>query len=248
MISKAEVYDQYDRIKNQSRRLRRMQPFAKIVLAIPHATREFAVHLWDDPVRVSKDADHWTDWFTDALFDWQHPKVASVIGRVSRFDCDLERLEQDPLEAVGRGRIYTRSHSGAERQLSAEQVQAALRHWTEYRQQLIGQLQPGSVLIDCHSFPSEVGEVDVCIGVNEDWSRPEPDRVDWVIDHFRGYGYSTALNAPFSNSIRPETGFPYASLMIEINKKVYMDETCLRLHAGEAKIRRCLLDLYRAML
>jgi hypothetical protein len=45
--------------------------FEKIILAIPHATRNFDMHLWDDATIVSKDADHWTDWFTDEIFDWK---------------------------------------------------------------------------------------------------------------------------------------------------------------------------------
>ena len=45
----------------------------------------------------------WTDWYTDELFtdSWgSDPRIRYLVGTVSRFDCDLERLENDPLEGV----------------------------------------------------------------------------------------------------------------------------------------------------
>lgn len=222
--------------------------FKKIVLAIPHATRNFDLTLWDDAARVSQDADRWTDWFTDQLFDWKHPHVVSVIGKVSRFDCDLERLEDDPLEAVGRGRFYTQSHSGARRSLSPEFIEFGLAQWTGYRNLLVDELRPGALLIDGHSFPSDVHPVDICIGFNSDWSSPSKPMLAMVIDHFEQHGFSVGVNQPFSNSITPDAGFDYKSMMIELNKRIYMDETTLRLSIGALTVKRCLKSLYRKLL
>lgn len=237
------------RLTNKQQVLNNMEScFEKIVLAIPHATRNFDVNLWDNAVLVSKDADHWTDWFTDELFDWKHPRVASVIGQVSRFDCDLERLENDPLEAVGRGRFYTQSHSGARRSLSSEFIELGLVQWAGYRNRLVDELRPGALLIDGHSFPSDVHPVDICIGFNSDWSTPSKPMLAMVIDHFEQHGFSVGVNQPFSNSITPDARFDYKSMMIELNKRIYMDETSLRLSAGALSVRRCLESLYRKLL
>jgi N-formylglutamate amidohydrolase len=222
--------------------------FEKIVLAIPHATRHFDLNQWDNTALVSKDADHWTDWFTDELFDWKHPRMASVIGKVSRFDCDLERLENDPLEAVGRGRFYTQSHSGARRNLSSDCIESGLAHWTGYRRRLVNELRPGALLIDCHSFPSDVYPVDICIGFNSDWSTPVESTLDTVIKHFENHGFSVGVNQPFSNSITPDAGFAYKSMMIELNKRSYMDETSLQLSDGALKVRESLRALYHNLL
>ena len=222
--------------------------FEKIVLAIPHATRNFDLKLWDNAALVSKDADHWTDWFTDELFDWKHPRIASVIGQLSRFDCDLERLENDPLESVGRGRFYTLSHSGARRGLSLEFIESGIIQWVGYRKLLLDELRPGAVLIDCHSFPSDIDPVDICIGFNSDWSAPDKLTLKMVIDHFEQHGFSVSVNQPFSNSITPDAGFAYKSMMIELNKRIYMDEVSLQLSDGALKVRRCLEALYRKLL
>jgi N-formylglutamate amidohydrolase len=222
--------------------------FEKIVLAIPHATRCFDLNQWDNTALVSKDADHWTDWFTDELFDWQHPRISSVIGKVSRFDCDLERLEKDPLEAVGRGRFYTQSHSGARRKLSSAYRKSGLEHWTEYRKRLVDELRPEALLIDCHSFPSDIDPVDICIGFNSDWSTPDKLTLKMVIDHFEQHRFSVSVNQPFSNSITPDAGFAYKSMMIELNKRIYMDEVSLQLSDSALKVRRCLKTLYQKLL
>lgn len=222
--------------------------FEKIVLAIPHATRKFDVELWDDNALAFKDADRWTDWFTDELFVWKHPRVASVIGWVSRFDCDLERLESDSLESVGRGRFYTQSHSGASRRLTSEFIESGLVHWKRYRHLLADELCPGALLIDCHSFPSDVDPVDICIGFNSDWSTPDKMTLGMVIDHFEQRGFSVSVNEPFSNSITPDAGFTYKSMMIELNKGIYMDEISLQLSGGSEKVHQCLVSLYHKML
>lgn len=222
--------------------------FEKIVLAVPHATRNFDLNQWDNADLVAKDADYWTDWFTDELFDWKHPCVASVMGCVSRFDCDLERLEDDPLEAVGRGRFYTQSHSGARRDLSFVCIESGLEQWRGYRRRLVDELRPGALLIDCHSFPSDVHSVDICIGFNSDWSTPAKSTLDMVIEHFEFHGFRVGINLPFSNSITPEAGFAYKSMMIELNKRIYMDEKTLRLSAGALKVRLCLQSMYKKLL
>jgi N-formylglutamate amidohydrolase len=222
--------------------------FAKIVLAIPHATRKFDAESWDDAALASKDADRWTDWFTDEIFDWKHPRMASVIGRVSRFDCDLERLESDPLESVGRGRFYTQSHSGASRRLSCELIESGLVHWKRYRQLLADELCPAALLIDCHSLPSDVDPVDICIGVNSDWSTPDKLTLDMLINHFERSGFSVSLNQPFSNSITPSAEFAYKSMMIELNKRIYMQESSLQLSAKAQTVHQCLVSVYRKML
>lgn len=58
-----------------------------------------------------------------------------------------------------------------------------------------------SFLIDCHSFPDDLSEVDVCIGINDDWSKPDADILDEVVQVFTKYQYITRINEPYSNSI-----------------------------------------------
>ena len=118
-----------------------------------------------------------------------------------------------------------RRFGALERTVPEDELEFALRSYGEHRERLVKALSacgPGTLLVDCHSFPEDLSDVDVCIGVNDDWSRPEDALIQRVVVHFTSRGYSTRVNEPYSNSVSPETGFRYASLMIEVNKRTYL--------------------------
>ena len=85
--------------------------FGRIVLNIPHASPVFPFGRggWEDGIR--REIDRWTDWYTDWLFSSASrldSRIIPVAYLFSRFFCDVERLENDPLEAVGQGIVYER--------------------------------------------------------------------------------------------------------------------------------------------
>lgn len=90
--------------------------------------------------------------------------------------------------------------------------------------------------------------MEVCIGVNDDWSRPDNVLIEKVVGHFISRGYSASVNSPYSHSVSPEAGFRYGSLMIELNKRTYLrgiNEIDIR---KALSIRRCIEDYYRSVL
>ena len=88
------------------------------------------------------------------------------------------------------------------------------------------------MLLDCHSFPEEMGDVDICIGFNEDWSKPAKETIDMAVNHFLDHGFSVGVNEPYSNSETPQCNFRYHSLMLEINKRVYLKPGSIELIGG----------------
>lgn len=204
-----------------------MERIERIVLHIPHASPvlPFGRSGWEEG--IEREIARWTDWYTDWLFASSarlDSRIVAVAYPFSRFFCDAERLEDDPLEAVGQGRVYRR-FGALERTVPEDELEFALRSYGEHRERLVKALSacgPGTLLVDCHSFPEDLSDVDVCIGVNDDWSRPEDALIQRVVVHFTSRGYSTRVNEPYSNSVSPETGFRYASLMIEVNKRTYL--------------------------
>ena len=204
-----------------------MERIERIVLHIPHASPvlPFGRSGWEEG--IEREIARWTDWYTDWLFASSarlDSRIVAVAYPFSRFFCDAERLEDDPLEAVGQGRVYRR-FGALERTVPEDELEFALRSYGEHRERLVKALSacgPGTLLVDCHSFPADLSDVDVCIGVNEDWSRPDEALIEKAVEHFTSRGYSTRVNEPYSNSVSPETGFRYASLMIEVNKRTYL--------------------------
>ena len=102
-----------------------------------------------------------------------------------------------------------------------------LWHW--HQQRLISQLCPDALLLDCHSFPSELSDVDICIGFNEDWSKPNKETVELAVSLFENAGYKVGINEPYSNSETPNCSFAYQSMMLEVNKRAYMEPGSLRI-------------------
>ena len=208
--------------------------YKRIVLNEPHASVE---GLYDDQLSGWSIDDRFindvvfrlTDWHTDYLFHgYRHPDIKTVRFPFSRFIVDAERLWNDPMERIGQGIIY-RHFDGYRRQVPGLNEARLLQLWGGHQQKLKDNLCEGALLLDCHSFPEDMGDVDVCIGFNEDWSKPDKELLEYAVNIFEENGYSVGINYPYSNSEAPECRFGYQSMMLEVNKRVYLERRSLYL-------------------
>lgn len=202
-----------------------MEKFKKIVLNIPHSR---VSGVFDEKIGWKKNAAvvnkvvSETDWHTDFIFSSEDKRIFPVVFRMSRFVVDVERLENDEFEKEGRGIIYN-NVCGVERKLSEEYKEALLLVRRMHLKSLTQELTRESILIDCHSFNDSVApDTDICIGFNDDWSKPDKETIDGVVEILSKAGYKVKINNPYGNSITPEAGFKYKSMMIEVNKKLYL--------------------------
>jgi N-formylglutamate amidohydrolase len=222
--------------------------YNSIVLHIPHsAIGGLNDAVYSDRRLLFEQVHYLTDWYTDYLFDQHRPDMVAVQSIYSRFVVDCERLINDPLESRGQGILYTRL-IGSTRTISEDERTRLMAYYTQHIDRLRNAVKPGSLLIDCHSFPSDIADVDICIGYNEDWSKPNAETLKVVRDVFTRAGYSIAENQPYSNSVSPKASFAYPSLMIEVNKRCYMDEETLRLTPNCDVLRRTISELYTMLL
>lgn len=235
--------------KNKTTVIRHISAVSRIVLNIPHSSTAFPsrkeAEAW--PKAIQSQIDRWTDWITDVIFDSADPRIIPIVFPYSRFYCDVERLIDDPLESIGQGIFYER-FEGLYRHWTVDARDVAMK-WYHWHIDRLGEaiIAPDTLLIDCHSFPEDLSEVDICIGLNDNWSRPSRDVIKLVVSHFRQSGYRTEINTPYSNSITPPKAFWYMSLMIEVNKKIYLDE-CNRLNPSKGLIlRQTINDLYQLL-
>lgn len=223
--------------------------YDKLVLNIPHASLGGLTNTnWSDRRVLYNEVRKWTDWFTDYIFDHQKPNTYAIISQFSRFVVDCERLVNDPLEKVGRGILYMNIGDGCARELRTNEKRRLLAYYLRHQELLRRNLTENSLLIDCHSFPSNEADIDICIGYNEDWSKPNDFTLNLVRDTFKNAGYSVVFNKPYSNSISPRATFYYPSLMIEVNKRCYMDEDTLRLTDDADRLRSTINNLYTMLL
>jgi N-formylglutamate amidohydrolase len=215
-----------------------MEKFEHIVLNIPHAAVLHGVFSpeyggWEPDARFINEnvLDH-ADWYTDLMFeDRSNPRIQAVVAEFSRFVVDMERLDDDPLEAEGQGKVYTHYGYGRRSGLTPEMRAKLEQLWLDYQHRLLAAVQarPNSLLIDCHSFCArEAEDIDVCLGYNDDWSRPSDATLRRITEVFEEQGYRVGINTPYSNAKTPlaerlgDGG--YKSFMIELNKCTYMHE------------------------
>ena len=209
-----------------------MKTFKNIVLNIPHSStlgifdENFG---WPRNAHFLNEVHKLTDWYTDFIFHSNDEAVVPVVFPLSRVVCDAERLPNDPLEADGQGIVYTRL-KGFRREVSESAKALMMEAYERHQSNLAEHILPGNqtVIIDCHSFSEEVcPEVDVCIGYNEDWSKPEQEQIDFIVGTFQKAGYKVGINTPYSNSITPKCEHKYKSVMIEVNKRCYLRGVCM---------------------
>ena len=223
---------------------------AMISLNIPHSS-VFAADLipYNNSSQLEADVRKWTDWYTDSLFLPEHSLCANISTHIfpySRFFIDVERLVDDEKESIGQGIIYTNFNGNIRSVGSQEKV----RLMEIYYGYIAGfYLNESSLLIDCHSFPSLLApEIDICIGYNNDESKPECGLIARIADIFKSANYRVAFNTPYSNALTPSKPINYKSFMIEVNKATYMDEETLKPHEGFSILRRQILKLYQEIL
>ena len=229
-----------------------------------------------------------TDHYTDKLFGYvaqlpynlkqdrfPFPKhIYQVSFSYSRLFCDVERLENDPLEEKGLGIHYdfakiTKKPSYFWWSLTKND---ALRLYNEHQKKLssiicpeVGMAVITSLILDCHSFSErdnvlcpnahEFKDIDICLGFNEDETKPSDVFIESIKKFFTACGYKVAYNKPFSNSktiqydasqhlCKPN----YHTIMIEVNKHCYMNEDTLEITGGFYKLNTELQQLYKLLL
>ena len=180
-----------------------------------------------------------TDWNTDEIFNVDG--ITKHVAKFSRVFCDVERFITDDMDKFGRGVYYTLTNDGKHlRDFNLEHYNYIIENYYKPHHNELSNLvnnilnQEGIVrIVDCHSFNEErlpfetFGErPDICIGVDE-FHTPQ-----YLINLFKlkfeSCGFSVDVNSPYSGTIVPLEHYMKnrnaESIMIEINKKLYMDD------------------------
>jgi N-formylglutamate amidohydrolase len=176
-----------------------------------------------------------------------------------------------PKVRLGKGLIWRMLDDGTplyDRKLSVEEVQHRIDAcWKPYYARLGGLLDAaharfGKVWhINCHSMPSVAGAFatdkpglvhpDFVLG-DRDGSTGEPAFREFVAAWLRQRGYNVTVNDPYKGvELVRRFGHPEQgrnSLQIEINRKLYMDETTLRPSENYAQLKAHLKGLTVDML
>ena len=237
-----------------------------LILHIPHASThippEVRPTLLPDDNQLAAEVLSYTDMYTDELFSAYTASFASAVAfPVNRLVVDPERFPDDneePMASHGMGAVYLRMLDGSplRNPLHQGERQKLLdTYYFPHHQRLTRRVEQqlaeaGSCLIiDCHSlpehpFPFEANKSrvrpEICIGTD---SFHTPAALSGIAaEIFREAGYTVDYNHPFSGTLVPLQYYQQAprvfSLMIEINRKCYMDEKTGHKHGGFTVLQR----------
>ena len=219
-----------------------MSKFEKIVAWMPH-TGLYLPNVDNRPEfdTLRRDSLILADEQVDRLYSFLPNKITSDY---SRFVVDLERYldnSKEPMATRGMGYLYNSLIDGkaVDRRIFGDNA-----YFTEYYKhkhaqlkQAIERIGNGAILLDLHSFnpfplacdmDKRANRPDICLGFNEDETKPEDSILQTLQEHFEDNGFKVAFNTPFSGAMTTDTQTKYKSLMIEVNKKCYLENHVLK--------------------
>lgn len=219
----------------------------KIILHIPHSSKIIPDCFWNNvccPQEIIKKfVDAITDIETDVLFT--NNKYDKIVFPYSRVFCDVEKFADDKLEPMskfGMGVVYSKTNLGLSfREYNKNYRDMVLsEYYAPYHKSLDCKFAESLkkheyvVLIDCHSFSQDIIMVkknqkdlpEICIGFNG----TKDDLAELCINFFENLGYQVKSNYPYEGTMIPnlfinEPTPKLKSVMIEINKELYMKDT-----------------------
>jgi N-formylglutamate deformylase len=221
------------------------------VLHIPHSSQRVPAEerqtILLDEAALNSELLRMTDAYTDELFPLTPVEAGRVVFPLSRLVCDVERFpsdENEPMAVRGMGVVYTRTSMGEvlRVQPDAPYREIILDRWYwPHHSALEGLANDVAaragvcLIVDCHSFPSialpyeldQTSErVDICIGT--DPFHTPPAICSAIVSAAKEEGYSVAVDAPFAGALVPLASYRkdkrIMSVMIEVNRRLYMDE------------------------
>lgn len=238
-------------MSNSYLRVLNSTPDIPLIGNIPHSAiripQEFACAFSQPPDALRKEVLRMTDHYTDELFGGIAASGgALLVSECSRLVLDIERYEDDSLEIMtckGMGAIYTKDSQGNELRSApsnSERNDLLDKIYRPYHETLLQLVKNCLVrfgtctIVDCHSFPSKPlpyeldqssDRPDICIGT--DPFHTPSSFCTLLAAAAQRLSWTTAIDRPFSGAITPIPLYKdprLHSVMIEVNRRLYMDE------------------------
>jgi len=247
-----------------------MENYGFVVVHVPHSSveipEEFGKSILLSKAQLWREMRRMTDAFCDDLYD--APEFPNrVVAKYSRFVCDVERFRDDKLELrarYGQGLMYTRTVFGRRLRFYSEELRDRILSevYDPHHEELTSAVEKAlekygkCLVIDGHSFPSLTtvkplgvfNRPDFDIGTD---SFHTPDGLrDALCNKVRELGYSVKVNTPFAGAITPMKFYQkdkrVFSIMIETNRRLYMNSSDMTKSAGFDETHESCLTLMRS--
>lgn len=214
-----------------------------MILHIPHSSTELPKDfLVSNETDLAQEFQRMTNWYIEEIFDL--PDALKIVFSLSRLYCDVERFRDDKDEIMaqkGMGICYEKNSFGELlREVSDDEKEFIKsnfydKHHSDFTKIVAHALNSNqkAFIVDCHSFSNEVllhemsqSRPDFCIGT--DVFHTPNNITEFIKKYLSNAGFSVAVNEPFEGTIVPlkyyRTNKNVSSVMIEINRKLYLNE------------------------
>ena len=241
------------------RKVKQSANLNKFIIHIPHASLDILPGFKKRLTVSYSDFQRENIFISDYLVDRFVPDNFNNIVKFkySRMFCDVERYLDDSKEEMskyGMGVLYTKDSNGkvfVNRDKDEEWIINIYKsHHKELDNMVADVLEKKGkcFIIDLHSFSDEFvdkmfnkkNNPDICLGINK--SNYDKELVLKTISHFKKYGYSVRINYPYSGSIISNRFPDVNSMMIEINKRVYLKDL-----KNYNKFYNCMMEYYKLL-
>ena len=209
-----------------------------------------------------------TDSFTDELFDIDN--ITKLIFPVSRLICDVERFRDEKTEEMTKRGMWVCYNSTSNlkplKKVSKNHKKEILEKYYDRHHQYFDKLTEQKLkefgkclIIDAHSFSSiplpyelhtKKTRPDICIGA-DNFHTPK-EVIEYFYKSFTTLGYQVDINSPFCGAIVPIKCYgknkAVKSVMIEINRSLYMNEKTGLKNKYFLKIKNDISDVIKNLL
>lgn len=233
----------------------------KYVIHIPHSSLEvpkyFKKYLTYSYEKFQKENIFICDYLVDKFVPNNFNNIIKF--KYSRMYLNVERYLDDNKEEMskyGMGVLYTKDSNGKifVKRNKENNEYIINDYYKEHHKKLdtmVGKIidKHGTCfIIDLHSFSDEFvykmfnkkNNPDICIGINKD--NYDSNLVVKTISHFKRYGYSVKINYPYEGAITSNKYPLVKSIMIEINKRVYLKDKKIF-----DNFYNCMMDYYEML-
>lgn len=220
-----------------------------MILHVPHSSMKIPNQFRDQIVlsddELANELLLMTDTFTDEIYFYKN--ALTIQFPISRLLLDVERFPDDfeePMSKVGMGVIYKKTAFGKKlkRDLQANERDELLsKYYYGHHQKLLKEAKGElvtygrAVIVDCHSFPNQPLPCDAdkstprphfCIGTD---AFHTPNKLlELVETQLKRAHHDVQINQPYNGTVVPTEFYQkdsrIMSIMIEINRSLYMDE------------------------
>ena len=242
------------------RKARQSKNLDKYIIHIPHSSLKVPEHFKQELTISNDQFNKENQFMCDYLIDKFVPDNFNNIIKFnySRMYCDVERYidnSKEQMSKYGMGVIYTKDSNGNKFiKRNKQDKQIIIKEYLNHHNKLDNLVEEKlnkynkCFIIDLHSFSDEFvykifkkeNNPDICIGINT--NNYDETLLQITINHFKKYGYSVKINYPYSGSIISNKYPIVKSIMIEINKRIYLNNK-----DDYNKLYKCMMEYYKEL-